>query len=177
MRSLRASLRIGIPLALTAIFGMACDFECTEIGCERTGLLVSASRLDGDPLAQGNYEIWIAADGGEYRAECSLEALEAQSCAFRSVDVSAPQELFHMPELSVAGDDMPRDIRIELSHFEDTAQAYKLTGPQDLAIEIKLDGKSLLASSHQPRYERDEPNGPGCGACEYTQLDLDLLGS
>ena len=159
-------------LAGLALLGLsACDFACTEIACDRDGLRVSATRADGHPLADGVYEIELAADADVYRATCSLQELAQGDCEFQSLDEDPYQDAW----VTVAGDDVPRDIRIDVRRAELTATSIDLTGPTTVTLAIALDGITIATEDLSPTYERDEPNGPECGACEHSEYIVDLL--
>ncbi len=159
-----------------ALAGSACDLACLEIDCERQGLTISASRYDGDPLAAGEYELRLVGDSAAWTASCTLEALAAGDCAF-TLDPSASDEesVELAPVIGVAGDDMPRDIRISWMQAVREDDAWAHTGPSALQLEIRLDSSVLAEESLVPRYSRTEPLGAACGACEHAQVEILLL--
>ena len=161
-------------LALSCLVGVAvagCDFGCLQAACERDGLVVSATRSDGDPLADGTYDIELTADDATYTARCTLTQLDEGTCDLQSPNPDYDQDA----TLSVAGDDVPRDIRIEVKRSQANANSYDLTGPTAVSLAISLDGSPIAAADLSPTYEREEPNGPECGACEHSEYYVDLL--
>lgn len=157
--------------SLTGIISVGCDFACSQPRCERDGLLVSATRADGFPLADGDYQIELTADEESYSAQCMLFEIENGSCHLQALDPDHEQDA----SLSVAGDDAPRDLRIEVKRAQFNSSNFDLTGPTNVRLAISLDGIVIANDNLSPTYEREEPKGPQCGACEHSEHFVDLL--
>ena len=160
--------------SLTALLSGACDLDCFEMGCDREGLVVSATREDGYPLDKGEYEIEIDADGQSFRAVCMLDQIVAGECELSEAGEDDTGQVVQQATLTVAGDDAPRDLRIALRSTLLHTNSIDLTGPQTVGIAIALDGVTIASTQFSPRYEREEPNGPECGACEHSEQYVDL---
>ncbi len=61
------------------------------------------------------------------------------------------------------------DILVELNDEVRTllVQDMDTLGPEHVEIEVTL-GTATSSQTLDPTYETDEPNGPGCGVCDYA---------
>jgi hypothetical protein len=151
-----------------SLITVGCDSPCPPTACDGDGLAIYAVPEDGNPLRDGNYELWIAADGVEFLARCSLSELadarcEAESIGDPSVEIG----------IGVAGDDVPRDLRV---HVRRTT-ASGVRGPDSVAVAVALDGAEIGSADYAPNYAgnaRAEALVAACGTCERATVMLDL---
>lgn len=178
--STRGSRAFAVTIGLgSALLGAACDLDCLEMDCSRTGLDVSLTRADGQPLQDGEYRVFIANDAHPeapeaFEALCTLQQLAQARCEFVAVGEGTSSSA---PAISVAGDDMPRDIRIAWLTIADTGPRVDLGGPQTFSLNVELDGATLLQTQVSPKYSASEGADTAaatCGRCEYAEVEIEI---
>jgi hypothetical protein len=160
-----------LSLALLAGMFPACDtvdpydnpgmLECTEIACAENGLRIEV-RMDADDIQEGEYGFEIIADGIEFEGTCDSSASDCELVRSDGTPMSDSPITVWITRASQGFD-------VELMVVED----MDLLGPDHVEIGVTL-GTETSTGEFDPDYDSDEPNGPGCGVCEYATVALDM---
>lgn len=155
-------------LSLAASLG-ACDLDdgdgdgqaCTEIACGQNGLRIEIRQGDQD-LPAGVYDVALAADGIAFEGTCDTSESE---CEIARTDGVA------MEDSAVIVWSARSELGFDLDLI--VVDGSDLLGPDHVEIEVGFDTDSAVGE-FDPVYDSAEPNGPGCGICEFATETVDL---
>jgi hypothetical protein len=130
---------------------------CTEKGCESGLVLVFQPKA---PWPAGAYRFLFDLDGR--RVTCTGR-LPLQGCAHRNALCDGADVA-----LAESGCDLPA---VSHSFWSASFQGY----PREVEASAFLDGKPIGKAALKPKYERSQPNGPGCEpTCCAASAELQL---
>jgi hypothetical protein len=141
-----------LPLAL-ALASTACGSDdggsCTAMYFSNTVTF----NLHPEISASGSYTIHATADNQS--SDCSL----AMGHPYQTDCV--PQNIDFGIRLAPIAADAVTSIEVDTQ-----------TVAQTVSVSLTRDGATLFNVTKQPAYQRDEPNGKGCGFRSYAVIDL-----
>lgn len=160
------------PLGST-VLASGCTKDCTLLGVYE-GLIVGIEDPAG--FADGTYELVLEADGVEVSLVVELADDGAATC------VPAEGQTACAAEASV-GDGLRLHASIVESYvsgitlnlyYVDVERDDLAGGPAVARVRVVHDGETIGDQTFEPEYERDEPNGEGCGVATRAQVELTL---
>ena len=126
-------------------------------------------------LEPGDYRFTVVADGIELSAQCDPAGDPQIDCEFEGpTDSSISAALYQGADCSDADRGAPDGLTLSIAKRIGDINNGDISGPENVGLTIERDGATLSATSHQPSYTRDEPNGPGCGYCDYAAEHVTL---
>ncbi|MEM7153787.1 MAG: hypothetical protein AAF799_13145 [Myxococcota bacterium] len=144
-------------LATTAVLSTGCEpYACTLIGCDST-LIVNVAGPGGADLADGTFEVAFDLDGETYGTTCAY----------------GPDNEFSCEEVEGEG---RFDVWTSTRGGTFDLQVYSTSeeAPTTYDIEIFSGDALVLEHSATPDYEVSEPNGEGCGTCQFAREELTI---
>ncbi len=148
-------LALLVVIATTPAVLEGCELEsCTVLGC---GPALSVE-LGGGQQEPGEYEITITADGVETTCSATLPFASCELAV--SCDRSDPGFSVLHSGCALGTDE----------HRLDGIEWYgAAAGPEQISVEVRLDGTLIGSGSGAPAYDTFYPNGEDCGpACQQT---------
>jgi hypothetical protein len=148
----------------------SCTKVCTT-ALAFEGLIVTVQ--SPDLFADGRYEFAVNADGievalaVEYRDGASTCPQTDQGNACTVESSAASGRRLHATIQSST----PTMVRLNLYYVEDDALAG---GPETAQLRVLRDGENIGQQRFEPTYDRDEPNGEGCGVATTAWEDFTL---
>lgn len=139
-----------------AVSGCEPTQTCTAIGTP-AGLVLRFEAGEGATLPASTYEIILDVDGDVYSLACGKPDDEADFTC-EEAEGSGDHTITHEDEL---GSSRFFDIRI-VSYGDDVT-----AGPEHVVVEVIAGDAPLVDAAFEPEYERDEPNGEGCGLVDH----------
>jgi hypothetical protein len=124
---------------------------CTLVGYEN-GLRVEIDVPAVAPGAPATYRVEVEADGEVLALEYELTAERAEWAQCLECQVSGERLVF--------SDSFPREGS-ELAVVIGRADGEG--GPRTAIVRVSRGGALAAEATFEPRYQTDEPNGPGCG--------------
>jgi len=132
-------------------------------------------RIQGpDDFVDGTYEAAIEADGVEIAVAAELQggvmmcSGPEQGGTACSADAAAGANRRLHASIEWFG---PSELVLNL-HYVDGGSLSG--GPEVARVRLLRDGETIGDSTFEPDYERDEPNGEGCGVATTAQADFNL---
>jgi hypothetical protein len=166
----RSDINVAVSWFAGALFaGATCSAAVTSAGCACTliaapeGLLVA---LSPSPLPDGQYHFEVIADD----VPISLVA-----------DISAGTTVCD-PELGCHAEvelDDGRRLILEFGSWGDDELVILYTGdgvsgPAEAVVTVRRDDVALTTAAFAPEYEKQEPNGRGCGTFWSAHVEMTL---
>jgi hypothetical protein len=145
---------------------IACDSTqtCTAIGSS-PGLVLHFEGPNGDALPPATYEIVLKVDGEVYSLACAKPDEDSDfSCD--EAEGSGDHRIDHEDEF---GTSAFFELRI-VSYVGNDA-----LGPEEVVVEVVSGDAPLVNETFRPTYERDEPNGEGCGFVDHQVVQAVVI--
>jgi hypothetical protein len=147
--------RLGVVgIVAFALNGTACGIghSCTDIGCG-SGVLATLTPQSGT-WQEGQYTLDLTIDGR--KQECTWRIPSDSPTGYASCGAG---------------------VRVELTSNVDDFALRVLVGstPKALGLSLSRDGTVILAESPTLTYQESHPNGPDCGVCRSTTVDLTVV--
>lgn len=171
MPSLKTSL-LGITAGLSLLSMSACGTHCTMMGNGPSlGLILSQEYQDDElPRKARSFVVVLedeAQELGRFKCDWSpdLPKGEHEPCISQT---GARGDY----TISVSTSAAASGVQIEMTMSKHTPQGseFDQTGPKQLNVRIEDQTTIHFEASYSPEYEKEEINGPGCGAIEAASL-------
>jgi hypothetical protein len=136
----------------------ACEptHACTLIGTS-AGLVLHFEGPDGGALPPATYEIVLDVDGDVYSLACSKPDDDTDiSC--EDAEGSGDHQIVHEDEFGTSAFFELRIVR------NDSDGSF---GPEKIVVKVVSGDAPLVDETLEPTYQRDEPNGEGCGFVDH----------
>lgn len=144
-------------LTAAALLSTGCEpHACTLIGCD-TSLILNVAGPEGADLANGTFEVVLELDDEPYSTVCAY----------------GPDNQFFCEDVEGSTTfDVGTSIRG--GTFDLQIYAWNGEAPTSYDIEVYSGDALVLEQSGTPDYEISEPNGEGCGTCQFAREELTI---
>lgn len=148
----------------TAMVGCDSTQTCTAIGTS-PGLVLHFEGPNGDPLPAATYEIVLTVDGEVYSLACAKPD-DGTDFTCEEAEGSGDHRIDHEDEFGTSS-----FFELRIVHYvgNDTL------GPEEVVVEVVSGDAPLVNETFRPTYERDEPNGEGCGFVDHQVMQAVVI--
>lgn len=148
----------GVVLALAAATATSgCDSHTCLASESPAGLLLRFEGPGQTAPPPATYEIVLEVDGDTYSMACGVpDGATAFSC--EAAEGTGDHRIEHDLD-----SDAPGPLSIRITHA-DGADRF---GPEEVRVQVVSGDAPLVDATFEPSYERDEPNGEGCGLVDH----------
>jgi hypothetical protein len=157
----------------------ACSLGCTEIGC--FDQLSGTIKTEDGAWSDGTYVITITVD--QISHECSMQLPEDFPKDGTNLVIPCEPELTSWTGLVLEQDTVCTSVFTDNAMGQSCepiagkyALKFSLDGtPDEVAIKVKRDGVVLVSEDFTPAYEKNRPNGRGCGpVCQHGTVEVEV---